>query len=520
MEKESGRRVDLARAVFEHAPVGLVLLSAGGRIRDVCREAAALLGLPGAELIGRRFDELLVAGDRERLAAHLAAAGLRERPTLEVLTLTGPADRVVRMHTTVLPPDAAEGEFLYHCALVDFTEQQRLEQELDSARREAEEASRAKNRFLANMSHEMRTPLNGILGLLELTLKTELTDVQRENLRMVRDSGRNLLTIINDILDITKIESGMMGLVPELFDLDRVLSTTARMFSIESRAKGLELRYVKSLETPQELYGDPVRLRQVLANLVGNAIKFTESGAVEIEAKPWPCPDDHENRACLLFEVRDTGCGIEKGLQASIFDSFAQADTSFSRRYQGAGLGLAICKRLVDLMGGEIWVESEPGKGSTFFFTAAFELARPAPLAAGTGAALGGIKLPSLRILLAEDNRVNQVFARRALEMEGHQVVCASSGKEALSALTRRGPFDLVLMDIQMPELDGVEATRLIRSDASGAFDPNVPIIALTAYAMKGDRDRFLQAGMNDYISKPFDTADLAEVIGRVMLRP
>jgi CheY-like chemotaxis protein len=264
-----------------------------------------------------------------------------------------------------------------------------------------------------------------------------------------------------------------------------------------------------------------VRLRQILANLVGNAIKFTESGFVEISARPWKNPNGDKSRVCLLFEVRDTGCGIEKELQATIFDSFTQADTSFSRKYQGTGLGLAISKRLVELMGGEIWVESESGRGATFSFTACFEKSGARRKEEATPqSVIDGVRLPGLRILLAEDNRVNQTFVCRSLEREGHTVVSVVSGREAIEALAGQGPFDLVLMDIQMPELDGVEATRLIRADTSGAFDPNIPIIALTAYAMKGDRDRFLTVGMTDYLSKPFDSCDLVETVGRVMLRP
>jgi len=513
-------RDKIARIMFEHAPVGLMLLSAEGEIREVCCEAAELMGLSPETVRGKRFFDLLLEEERETLATLLALARGASHPVRDVMVLAGPPQRVIRVHITVLPAEEVGGEFLFHCAVVDFTERRRLEQELEKARRAAEEASLAKSRFLANMSHEMRTPLNGVLGLLELTLRMELGEEQRENLRMVRDAGRNLLTIINDILDITKIETGMLDLVHEPFDLDRVLSTTARMFSIEARSKGVELRYVKPLDTPQELFGDPVRLRQVLVNLVGNAIKFTDKGWVEITAKPWACPHDNSSKTCLLFEVRDSGCGIAKELQAAIFDSFTQADASYSRKYQGTGLGLAICKRLVELMGGEIWVDSSPDNGSVFSFTATFDLARPVAQVKENGISVGGLKLPPLRILLAEDNRVNQTFARRALEMDGHSVICVANGRQALKALGKEGPFDLVLMDIQMPEMDGVEATRRIRAGENGDDVSGVPIIALTAYAMKGDKDRFISAGMNDYISKPFDTTDLSEAIGRVMLRP
>ncbi|WP_051694487.1 ATP-binding protein [Desulfohalovibrio reitneri] len=479
-----------------------------------------LLGIRGP-LFGREageaFQKRIHPQDRQALMDDLSRAMFDDAPLEREVRFYrgGEEERVgLAMGRRVL---ACTGEPGVFGVLRDITERKELERELNEARRMAEDASKSKSRFLANMSHEMRTPLNGILGLIGLTLGQDLPKEARENLRMSRDSGQNLLSIINDILDITKIEAGRLELVKERFDLDQVLNSTVRLFSIEAKSKGVALRYVKSMEAPQFLYGDPVRLRQVLINLVGNAVKFTEAGEVELSVRPVNDPMDGGGDTLLEWTVRDTGCGLDESLRADIFDIFTQAEPARTRTHQGTGLGLAISKRLVEMMDGEITVSSEPDCGSTFTFTARFECAPEESTARDRGENRG-IVLPTLRILLAEDNRVNQAYARRALEMEGHQVVCVENGHEALEALSGES-FDLALMDIQMPHMDGVTATRAIRSGEAGV-PSDFPVVALTAYAMKGDREEFMEAGMNDYVSKPFDSKDLIRVIARVMLRP
>jgi PAS domain S-box-containing protein len=644
------------RLIIASALDAMVLMDAEGRIAGWNPQAVATFGWSRPDAIGKMMSELIIP--LQHREAH--SQGLKRFLETGQGPILNRRIEITALHRDghefpveiAISPVTMRGLVSFSAFIRDITRRKRAEGELKKAKESAEDASRAKSEFLANMSHEIRTPMNGVIGMTDLALDTELTPEQREYLDMVKDSAASLLTIINDILDFSKIEAGKFSLDVIDFELNESLATTIKMLAPRAHQKDLELSYLVSPDVPTALVGDPSRLRQIITNLLGNAIKFTERGEVVLRVET---ESRTEGEADLHFSVSDSGIGVPPEKQKAIFEPFVQADGSMTRKYGGTGLGLAISTSLVAQLGGRIWLVSEANKGSTFHFTARFGLAktplvkttprevinlqempvlvvddnavnrrildamlkhwlmnpvltdggqsglaamreskkagRPFPLVLldaqmpdmdgfavaeeikkdpelagatimmltsagrrGDGARcremgiaaymvkpirqselleaiLAALGKPSsredrprvitrhslretrrkLHILLAEDNPVNQKLAERLLEKRGHTVVVAGNGREALAALAAQF-FDLVLMDVQMPEVGGFEATAAIR-DGEKNTGKHLPIIAMTAHAMLGDRERCLAAGMDSYISKPIHAAELFEII-------
>ncbi len=379
-------------------------------------------------------------------------------------------------------------------------------QTLEDALARAESANRSKSEFLANMSHELRTPMNGVIGMLDVTLDSELAPQTRDNLMTVRASAESLFAVLSDILDISRIETGQIEIERTTFELRSMLERCLESFAGQAREKGLEFSFRMQPETPSRLKGDPVRLGQVLDNLVENAIKFTDSGRVDVWAG---CERADGGQLKLWFEIADTGTGIRPDEVPLIFQKFTQVDGTSTRRHGGTGLGLAIAHGLVRLHGGRIMVESEIGKGSTFRFWVPVEESSTVVVMPDASADLEALPGPPRHILIVEDNVVNQKVAAALLRRGGYRYQVVANGKEALEAL-EKSSFDLVLMDVQMPVMDGYEATRLIRGDPRWL---GLPVVAMTAHALDGDRERCLGAGMDDYIAKPVRSKQLLEIV-------
>jgi two-component system, sensor histidine kinase and response regulator len=654
VERYLEERKSFLNSVIANSPMGIVATGTDGSVQ-MCNPAFEKLFQYRQEDIYGRFLVDLISNKELRAELSANQQRISEGHTTHIVAQRSRSDGTLVDVEAFAVPIFSEGGMTGALALyLDVTDRKRAEAALLQAKEAAEAASRAKSEFLANMSHEIRTPMNGIIGMTELALDTSLTPEQREYLGMVKSSAHSLLTLINDILDFSKIEAGKLELERIDFQLKPSLGETLKALALRAHSKNLELAWRVGPGVPESLKGDMGRLRQILVNLVGNAVKFTERGEVAVDVEK---ESEDEDGVLLHFRVRDTGIGIPKEKQEMIFDAFTQADSSSTRNYGGTGLGLAITSRLVNLIGGKLWVESELGQGSTFHFTGSFGIAdrqvQPAEIAdpeilsglrilvvddnqtnltilvemlsawgvqpeaaaggkialelltlahrqglpfrlvitdmqmpemdgcsfsqeirrspdfgkvpilllsssAGKGEAarcrqlavaryltkpvqpselleaiLSALSMPSdtpqpspapsslaeddtphMTVLLAEDNVVNSKLATTLLEKRGHTVVVTVNGREALEALERE-TVDLVLMDVQMPVMDGLEAMRAIRTKEQSTGG-HLPIIALTAHAMKGDRERCLAAGADDYVTKPIRIAELLAVMNRV----
>jgi signal transduction histidine kinase/ActR/RegA family two-component response regulator len=380
----------------------------------------------------------------------------------------------------------------------EVVERTRVNAELLLAKEKAEEAARLKSEFLANMSHEIRTPMNGVIGMISLVLDRCQVAEEREQLTVAQTAAQSLVSLLNDILDLSKIEAGRMTLEVIGFDLQALLRETIRMFDLAAGQKSLQLGLDVAPRCPSWVGGDPVRLRQVLVNLIGNAVKFTAKGSVRVAVSV-------HTAGTVRFEVRDTGIGVPPGKMDAIFEAFTQADGSHTRQFGGTGLGLTITRRLVNLMGGRLWAESEDGRGSSFYVELPLDPCAE-PVKAPESAQKASPRLDGLRVLVAEDNAINQKVILSMLRRQGWSITLAENGEQAYQHYLE-SRFDVILMDVQMPEMDGFEATKLIRQEesrrgATGA-EPRIPIVALTAHASVSQRDQCLAAGMDMVITKP-----------------
>jgi len=495
------------RIILDNSAVAITLTDDQERIVSWNKFTEKLLGLKKKDLYLKHVSTLYPSIEWEKIRAErIRQMGSKHHLESKVIKKDG---TTIDIDLSVNVLQDAQKNIIGSVGIMqDITQQKRTQELLIQAKLAAEEANSAKSLFLANMSHEVRTPMNTIIGMIDLTLDTKLDKEQQDNLNVAKDACDNLLSLLNDILDLSRVEAGKIKLENIEFDLHNVAKSVCKGMSVLARDKNLKLELNIHSKTPEYLEGDPVRLRQVLVNLINNAIKFTHKGTVTTEIS---LASKTKNEVMILFSVIDDGIGIPKDKQEKIFDVFSQAETSTSRRFGGTGLGLAISKKLVDMMGGRIWVESEECKGSKFSFTASFkavESSRVVTFVDGQDEKdvdehFIKENLKGLKILLAEDNPVNQKIAIRLLEKQNWDIEAVLSGEEVLDRINQES-YNLILMDASMPGLDGLETTKIIRKNERKTGQ-HIPIIALTARAMQEDKKRCLDAGMDGYVSKPID---------------
>lgn len=496
-QEELDRARQRYQQLFDFAPIGYFVLNESGGIVDANQAGASLLKTERKYLDQKPLVVFIPKEYHTAFFEHIRLVfELGKRQSMELLVADRRGEQI---WTRFESRRRIESDGRAHCltAILDISDRKRIEDDLIIAREDAVTANRAKSVFLANMSHEIRTPMNGILAMSELALQGNIPDEQSRYIEAIHSSARSLMTVLDDILDVSKVEAEHLEIRRQDFELHELVDAIHAMFQPSAAQKRLDLivEYADSL--PERLVGDRNRIRQILVNLTSNAIKFTATGSVTIRISQEEVSDFLRE---ITFEVADTGPGIDTAEQRRIYESFHRAESE-------AGLGLPISRRLAKLMGGQLYFESKPNEGSRFFLTLPLELALEEDLQESTivhEPSHEEIPTEVGRILVAEDNAINLLVIRTVLEKAGYEVDSVNNGHDAIQALERTR-YDLVLMDISMPGMDGLRATREIREHpADAVFDPAVPVIAISAHSMKGDRERFLDAGMNDYISKPF----------------
>jgi PAS domain S-box-containing protein len=507
---------EIFKIVFENSPTAITVTDKDERITAWNPMAEKMLGMTKKDLFNKPVKELYPPEEWQRMRSlNIRKTGMLSDIATRVYRKDG---TLIDVNTSISVLKDKSGQIIGAIGILhDMSRQKSVEEQLVQAKLSAEEANTAKSVFLAKMSHEVRTPMNAVIGMIDLTLDTELNAEQRDNLKVAKDAADNLLSLINDILDLSRAQAGKVVLEDMEINLPDIVKNVCKALAVLARHKGIDIIWDIDPQIPRALSGDPVRLRQVLVNIVNNAVKFTHKGKVQVNVKM----ESKTAKDCMVrFEVIDQGIGIPKKNLDTIFDVFTDAHNTTARRYGGTGLGLAICKKLVEMMRGTLSVESVEGKGSTFKFTIIFgvrdDVAKKSSLPGAD--CNGGIQpeeVKGLRILLAEDNMVNQRIAMKTLEKFGWTVQAVSDGKEALDVLIKSS-FDVILMDDQMPNLDGIACTHVIRREEKQT-GMHIPIIAMTANAMAGDRERYLSEGMDGYVSKPIDRSALYNEIVTVV---
>lgn len=524
---DGGRRIatfdeasESYRLLIENIEQGAATLSIDGTVLYANHRLAAMFGIPLEKLIGSSLFQHIPRDYHRSMESWLG--GLDGEKNSGEWRLPSADFGEAVLHAAISPLPARSGS-AYSLIVTDIgptLEREELRRskihlereaiELTAAKHAAEQASRAKSIFLANMSHELRTPLNAIIGFTEFLLMSEKIPERREQLNIVRDASGGLLQIIHNILDLSRIEAGQMRIDEEDFILEDIVNSVWLMFGAQATGKNIEFSATIDSQIPLIIRSDPGLLKQILVNLIGNAIKFTNNGRIDVNIEIVSTAPLR-----VIFHISDTGIGIKPQNLDRIFEMFEQEDSSFTKRFGGSGLGLSISKRLVSLLGGEIWVESKLGAGSRFSFTATFQAAhtaRPDAPVAPTIRTPG--KNPRVNILVVEDDLFSRTLLGTVLSDNGYGVVSVEDGDKAVEVMERQ-QFAMILMDIQLPLVSGLEIAKSIRSGAVRGCDSNIPIIAITAYAMRGDRERFLNEGMTDYVSKPINVAHLLATIAR-----